>query len=48
MNEDRKSPEDAQSAPTPAYETPAIEAIVTTQEMEREVHYAGVGSQNMQ
>ena len=48
MNEDTKSPAEDEFAATPAYEAPAIEEIVTTEEMEREVHYAGVGSQNMQ
>ena len=48
MNEDKKSPEEAESAATQAYETPAIEEIVTAEEIEREVHYAGVGSGNMQ
>jgi hypothetical protein len=48
MKEDKKSPEEAESAARPTYETPAIEEIVTAEEMEREVHYAGVGSGNMQ
>jgi hypothetical protein len=47
MNEDKKSPEEGGSAALPPYETPAIEEIVTPAEMEREVHYAGVGSGNM-
>jgi hypothetical protein len=43
MNEDRKSPEDAEPTPS-AYEAPAIEDTITPEEMEREVHYAGDGS----
>lgn len=48
MNEDKKLPEGAESAAPPVYKAPAIEEVVTAEEMEREVHYAGVGSQNMQ
>ena len=32
------------SAPATAYEAPAIEAVVTLDELEREVHYAGVAT----
>jgi hypothetical protein len=45
MNEDKKSPEEAESEALPAYEAPAIEETITPDEMEREVHYAGEGSQ---
>lgn len=31
-------------SPKPAYEAPAIEEIVTSTELEREVHYAGFPS----
>jgi hypothetical protein len=48
MTQDNKPLEDADSAVPPAYEAPSIEDVVTAEEMEREVHYAGVGSQNMQ
>jgi len=44
MNEDKKSPEVAESTAPPAYEAPAIEETITPEEMEREVHYAGRGS----
>ena len=40
--------EDTKSVEPPTYEAPAIEELVSSEEMEREVHYAGVGSQNMQ
>ena len=43
MNEDRKSPEDAEPA-APTFEAPAIEETITSDEMERDVHYAGDGS----
>jgi hypothetical protein len=48
MNEDKRSSKEAESAGLPVYDAPAIEEIVTAEEMEREVHYAGVGSGNMQ
>ena len=48
MNEDKKSPEVAKSTAPAGYEAPAIEDVVSAEELEREVHYAGVGSQNMQ
>lgn len=40
--------EETEPVVAPEYEAPAIEDVVTAEEMEREVHYAGVGSQNMQ
>lgn len=44
MNENKESPEQADAATAPAYEAPSIEEIVTPEEMEREVHYAGDGT----
>ena len=45
MNDDRKSPEEAEPPPPPVYETPAIEETITPDDLAREVHYAGVGSE---
>jgi hypothetical protein len=39
------SENERESVAAPAYETPAIEEVITAEEMEREVHYAGDGSQ---
>ena len=44
MSEDKKTPEEADSAALPAYEAPAIEETITPEELEREVHYAGDGT----
>jgi hypothetical protein len=39
------SENERESVAAPAYETPAIEEVIPAEEMEREVHYAGDGSQ---
>lgn len=41
MERDRR-PEEEREANDPAYEAPEIESVVTPEEIEREVHYAGV------
>jgi hypothetical protein len=43
-NEDTRPADTADAAGTPAYEAPAIEETITSEEMEREVHYAGDGT----
>jgi hypothetical protein len=43
MNQ-KKDSELAAAEVAPAYDAPAIEEIVTAEEMEREVHYAGDGT----
>lgn len=43
-NEDTKPTEKVESANAPVYEAPAIEQTITSEEMEREVHYAGDGT----
>ena len=41
MSDDKESVEHTSLAAKPTYEAPAIEEIMTTNELEREVHYAG-------
>ena len=43
-DEHTKPTEKVDSANAPAYEAPAIEETITSEEMEREVHYAGDGT----
>ncbi len=33
-----------ESSPAPSYEPPAVEMVLTADELEREVHYAGANS----
>ncbi len=44
-NDDTKPGEQADAARKPAYEPPVIEEAITPEEMEREVHYAGHGTE---
>ena len=49
MTSEDQNPSETTVVPSkPAYDAPAIEDTITSEEIEREVHYAGVGSQNMQ
>ena len=45
MNEDATPTDKADAPRTAAYEAPLIEETITPEELEREVHYAGDGSQ---
>jgi hypothetical protein len=47
MTEDKNPRDKDAAAIPPAYETPAIEEVITPEEMEREVHYAGDGTINI-
>ena len=44
-NKDTTPTDRAESPSTPAYEAPVIEETITPEELDREVHYAGDGTE---
>ena len=42
--EDERRNESAPASKRPAYEPPQVEEVLTTEELAREVHYAGVST----